>query len=118
MVVVAVDIDEKGRPEKAPSVTPWMVPDNWRKGQRPSGKAPTSAQQAGASSGTTASAARNGNSTLSAATGNKVRKSSAGNGNPKSGSKPEGAVAQSQNGSDLDNRIAALQETVGVKLYR
>jgi hypothetical protein len=47
-----------------------------------------------------------------------VRKSSAGNGNPKSGSKPEGAGAQSQNGSDLDNRIAALQETVGIKLYR
>jgi hypothetical protein len=47
-----------------------------------------------------------------------VRKSRAGYGNPKSGSKPEGAGTQSQNGSDLDNRIAALQETVGIKLYR
>ena len=47
-----------------------------------------------------------------------MRKNSAGNGNPKSGSKPKEAGAQSQNGSDLDNRIAALQETVGIKLYR
>ena len=100
-----VDIDERGRPKKAPCVAPWMVPDNWRKGQRPPGKAPTSAQQTGASSGTTASASRNGNSTPSSATGNKVRKSNAGNGNPKNGSKPEEAGAQSQNGSDLDNRM-------------
>ena len=33
-----VDIDDKGRPKKPPTLAPWMVPENWRKGQRPSGK--------------------------------------------------------------------------------
>ena len=31
-----VDIDDKGRPKKAPALASWMVPENWRKGQRPS----------------------------------------------------------------------------------
>ena len=34
-----VDIDDKSRPKKSPAVAPWMVPENWRKGQRPSGRA-------------------------------------------------------------------------------
>jgi len=66
-----VDIDEKGRPKKAPSVAPWMIPDNWRKGQRPSGKA--------------------------AASGNKSRQNGSSNGSSKTGVKPEGtAAAQSR----------------------
>jgi len=90
-------------------------------GSRQLAQGPTAvgkAQQTGASSRTSASASRNGNSAPSFATGNRVRKSTAGNGNPKSGSKPEGAGPISQNRSDLDNRIAALEETVGAKLYR
>jgi len=45
-----VDIDDKGRPKKVPSVAPWMIPDNWRKGQRPSGKAAASSPPAGQTS--------------------------------------------------------------------
>jgi hypothetical protein len=37
---------------------------------------------------------------------------------PKNNVKPEGTAAQSHNGSELDQRIAALQETVGGKFYR
>ena len=33
-----VDIDDKSRPKKPPTVPAWMVPENWRKGQRPSGR--------------------------------------------------------------------------------
>ena len=118
-----VDIDDKSRPKKAPTVPAWMVPENWRKGQRPSGKATTSSQPAalstGASNGTSTSSHRNGNgSTPSSATSNKARQNGANNGSPKKGVKPEGTAAQSQNGSELDKRIAALQETVGAKLYR
>ena len=118
-----VDIDDKSRPKKAPTVPAWMVPENWRKGQRPSGKATTSSQPAalstGASNGTSTSSHRNGNgSTHSSATSNKARQNGANNGSPKNGVKPEGTAAQSQNGSELDNRIATLQETVGGKLYR
>jgi hypothetical protein len=39
------------------------------------------------------------------------------NGGPKNGAKPESTAAESQNGSELDKRIAALQETVGSKLF-
>jgi hypothetical protein len=60
----------------------------------------------------------NGNSAPSSATGNKARQNDSSNGSPKTGVKPEETAAQSQDGSELDKRIAALQETVGIKLYR
>jgi hypothetical protein len=116
-----VDIDEKGRPTKAPSVVPWMVPDNWRKGQQPSGKAaassPPAEQTSSRSKGPVTSTARNANGTPSSAIGNKSRQNGS-NDSPKNGVKPEGTVEQSQSGSELDQRIAALEETVGIKLYR
>src|SRR5215469_1578742 len=116
-----VDIDEKGRAKKAPSVAPWMVPDNWRKGQRPSGKAvassPPAEQTSSGSNGPATSTARNG-SAPSSATSNKSRQNGSSNGGSKTGVKPEGTAAQSQSGSELDQRIAALEETVGIKLYR
>jgi hypothetical protein len=113
-----VDIDDKGRPKKAPSVAPWMIPDNWRKGQRPSGKAAASSPPAGqTSSGSNAPVTSthrngNGNSAPSSATSNKSRQNGSSNGIA-TGVKPEGTAAQSQSGSELDQRIAALQETVG-----
>ena len=117
-----VDIDDKSRPKKSPTVPAWMVPENWRKGQRPSGRAAASSQPAaqsnGGSNGTATSSHRNGNGTPSSATSNKGRQNGSSDGGPKNGAKPEGTAAQSQNGSELDKRIAALQETVGAKLYR
>jgi hypothetical protein len=116
-----VDIDEKGRPKKAPSVAPWMVPDNWRMGQRPSGKgaasSPPAGQTASGSNGPVTSTARNGNSAPPSATSNKSRQNGSSNGSSKTGVKPEGSAAQSQSGSELDQRIAALQDSVGAKLY-
>jgi len=119
-----VDIDDKSRPKKTPTVPLWMVPENWRKGQRSSGKAAASsqppAQGSGSSTGTTVSSHRNGNGNgaASTATSNGSRQNGSSNGGPKNGAKPESATAQSQNGSELDKRIGALQETVGSKLYR
>jgi len=118
-----VDIDDKSRPKKTPTVRAWMVPENWRKGQRSSGKAAVSsqppAQGGGASNSTATSSHRNGNGhgAASTATGNGGRQNGSSNGGPKNGAKPESATAQSQSGSELDKRIAALQETVGSKLY-
>jgi hypothetical protein len=117
-----VDIDEKGRPKKAPSVAPWMVPDNWRKGQRPSGKAAASSQPAGqtssGSNGPVTSTRRNGNSAPPFATSNKSRQNGSSTRSAKNGVKREGTAEQPQSGSELDQRIAALEETVGIKLYR
>jgi hypothetical protein len=116
-----VDIDEKSRPKKTPTVAPWMVPENWRKGHRPSGKAANSqpaAQSTGGSSGSASSTPRNGNGAPSSATNNRARQNGSSNGSAKNGAKPEGTANSSQNGSELDKRITALQETVGAKLYR
>ena len=63
-----VDIDDKSRPKKSPALAPRMVPENWRKGQRPSGRV-----AAGGSNSTVTSTARNGNSASSSATSNKSR---------------------------------------------
>ena len=118
-----VDIDDKSRPKKAPSVAPWMVPDNWRQGQRPSGKAaascPPAGQTSSGSNGPVTPSRRNGNgnSAPPSATSDKSRQNGSTNGSA-TGVKPEGTAAQPQSGSELDQRIAALEETVGIKLYR
>ena len=117
-----VDIDDKSRPKKAPTVAPWMVPENWRNGQRSSSKAAASpsAQKKGGSNGHTAASHRNGdgNSASSAPAGNKPRQNGSSNVSSKNGNQTEPDAAKAQNGSDLDKRIAGLQETVGSKLYR
>jgi hypothetical protein len=117
-----VDIDEKSRPKKTPTVAPWMVPENWRKGHRPSGKAAAisqpAAQSTGSSTGSASSTPRNGNGAPSYPTTSKARQNGSGNGNPKNGAKQEGIAGRSEPGSELDKRIASLQATVGAKLYR
>jgi hypothetical protein len=60
---------------------------------------------------------RNGNSAPPSATSNKSRQNGSSNGSSKTGVKPEGTATQSQSASELDQRIAALEETVGIKLY-
>jgi hypothetical protein len=99
-----------------------MVPENWRKGQRPSGRVAASSQAvtltAGGSNSTVTSTPRNSNSAPSSATSNKSQQNDSSNGSSKTGVKPEETAAQSQSGSELDKRITALQETVGIKLYR
>ena len=116
-----VDIDDKSRPKKAPAVPSWMVPENWRKGQRPEGRAPASSQPAakhiGGSNCTANSSHRNGNGTSPSATSTKEPQNGSSNGGSKDGAK-QGVTAPAQSGSELDKRIAVLQETVGGKLYR
>lgn len=118
-----VDIDEKSRPKKAPTVAPWMVPDNWRKGQRSTGKAAASSQAAAPKNGsnghpTSAHQNGNGNGAPSSSAANKPRQNAAGHGIPGYGVTSGETAAQPQNAPELDKRIAALQETVGAKLYR
>jgi len=75
-------------------------------------------QTSSGSNGPVTSTARNGSSAPPSATSNKSRQNSSSNGSAKTGVKPKGTAAQSQSGSELDQRIAALEETVGIKLYR
>ena len=118
-----VDIDDKSRPKKAPTVPAWMVPENWRKGQRPSGKATSSSQPAalstGASNGTSTSSHRNGNAAqLPQQPAIRCGRTAPATAVRKTVLSRRVTPPNHQNGSELDNRIAALQETVGGKLYR
>lgn len=119
-----VDIDEKSRPKRPPTVAPWMVPESWRKGQRPCGRTAANSQHAPQSTetanGTATSAPRNGsgNKALPAATVTKTSQNGSNRGTSNNGNQVESSATQGQNGSELDKRIAALQETVGAKLYR
>ena len=117
-----VDIDDKSRPKKAPTFARgWFR----RTGAKASGRREkwqrVRSQQRRALAVRTAppppSPEREPRN-LPSATSDKARQNGSSNGGPKNGAKPEGTAAQSQNGSELDKRIAALQETVGVKLYR
>ena len=134
-----VDLDDKGRPKKAPVVPSWLIPENWRKGARPSGKASgangsaTPSHAAGGSNGrSNGNGSRNGRAnptpptrngsgdTRPPATQNVAgsQQAAADGGTNKNEPKPSENAAKNGNGADLDKRISALEESVGGKLYR
>jgi hypothetical protein len=134
-----VDLDDKGRPKKAPTFPGWLIPENWRKGARPSGKAGGvngSATPPHAAGGTNGHSNGNGSSNGRA---NPTPPARNGNGGTRPPAIQDGAgsqqaasnggtaktepalsenAAQNNNGTDLDKRISALEESVGAKLYR
>ena len=121
-----VDLDDKGRPKKAPVVPSWLIPENWRKGARPSGKASgangsaTPSHAAGGNNGhANGNGSRNGRATR-LPTRRERRYASASNQKwPGATHEPtDGKCSKNGNGADLDKRISALEESVGGKLYR
>jgi hypothetical protein len=132
-----MDLDDKGRPKKAPALPSWLIPENWRKGARPSGKAGGangSATPSHAAAGTNGHSNGNGSSNGRA---NPTPPARSGNGNTRPPATQNGTGSQkaasnggttknepapsenaAQNGAELDKRISALEESVGSKLYR
>jgi len=120
-----VDLDDKGRPKKTPTVPSWLIPENWRKGARPSGKASGangSATPSHAAGGNNGHANGNGscngraNPTPPTRNGSEIRvrqqakmaQVAAGCrrcGTNKNGPKPSENAAKNGNGADLDKRI-------------
>ena len=134
-----VDLDDKGRPKKAPALPSWLIPENWRKGARPSGKAggangtATPSHAAGGPNGHSngngssngranpTPPARNGNGDTrppAIQNGAGSQQAAADGGTNKNEPKPSENAAKNGNGADLDKRISALEESVGGKLYR
>jgi hypothetical protein len=118
-----VDLDDKGRPKKAPVAPSWLIPENWRNGARRCGKG-CNANDSGSRDGRAnpASTARNGNAdTRRPATQNVARaaqQAASNGGAAKNETTPGENAAQHGNGADLDKRISGLEEAVGGKLYR
>ncbi len=107
-----VDLDDRGRPKKLPAVPAWIIPENWRKGMRSSGK---SARVNGNSHPTTAAVPANGRSKQNGSSDRAAPARSNGKHETVDGKPQTGII---QNGADLDKRIAALEDSVGGKLYR
>ncbi len=102
---VWVDLDQNRQPVRTPALFAWALPENWRKGMRPSG--------------------RNGNGSAAAASnGANGRSQTNGSGSPRLSDNGHTHAGDSKgrasgaNGDDLDARILCLERTVGTVLYR
>ncbi len=102
---VWVDLDQNRQPMRTPALFAWALPENWRKGMRPSGR----------NGNGSAAAASNRTTGRSQASGSNSPKVS-GNGHTQAGDCK--ATASGANGDDLDARILRLERTVGTVLYR
>src|SRR5665811_893345 len=107
---VWVDLDQNRQPARTPALSAWALPENWRKGMRPSskdgnGKGRTGSQDAGPNG------ARSGNHGQAAA-----RPAPPTNGNSSNGQSPtekaNGSAASAQ-ADDLDERILCMEKAVG-----
>ena len=100
---VWVDLDQNRQPVRTPTLFAWALPDNWRKGMRPSSRNGT---------GTRPSNGTNGRSQANGSNSQRV----SGNGHAHAeGSK---ASASGGTGDDLDARILGLEKAVGTALFR
>jgi len=102
---VWVDLDQNRQPLRTPVLFAWALPENWRKGMRPSGS----------NGNGSAAAASNGTNGRSQANGSNSPKAS-GNGDRTAGN--ISSNASQANGDDLDGRILCMEKAVGTILYR
>ena len=103
---VWVDLDQNRQPVRTPALFAWALPENWRKGMRPSGR----------NGNGSAAAPSNGTNGRSQANGSNSPRVS-GNGHTRCRRQPKPARAEA-NGDDLDARILSMEKTVGTVLYR
>src|SRR5271169_6872576 len=102
---VWVDLDQNRQPLRTPALFAWALPENWRKGMRPSGRSGNGGAGAPSNGANGRSQARVSNSP-----------NTSGNGHAAAGDAKTGASGA--NGDDLDVRILSMEKTVGTVLYR
>jgi hypothetical protein len=110
-----VDLDQNRQPVRAPMLSAWALPENWRKGMRPPGKNGTGNAGTG-SQGAGPNGAGNGNHGQAAA-----RPSPPKNGNSNNGQSPTGngnGSSAAVQADDLDERILCMEKAVGTTFYR
>ena len=115
IAAIWVDLDQHRQPARTPVLPAWVLPENWRKGMRPSGKngkktnpAAQSADPNGCSTGNNGRVA--------------ARRSQPTNGSGSNGQNPTGKTNSSAEtgpgDDDLDARILCMEKTVGTAFYR
>jgi hypothetical protein len=100
-----VDLDQNREPVTAPVLSGWALPENWRKGMRPSGRNGNGSEAADSNG---ADGKNRGNERKSPTV--------ASNGHTATGNTTVGA--NGANGDNLDARIAQMEEAVGTAFYR
>jgi hypothetical protein len=109
-----VDLDQNRQPARAPMLSAWALPENWRKGMRPSSRNGNGKSDAGFQPGRTNGASNSNNGQAPA------RPTSPTNGNSNRQShteKANGSSAAAQ-ADDLDERILCMEKAVGITFYR
>ena len=111
---VWVDLDQNRQPLRTPALSAWALPENWRKGMRPSGKSGNSKGNP-TNQGIGSNGGRNGNHGQAAKS---QSRSANGGGNGHAQAAKSNGSAASGSGDDLDARILGLEKAVGTALFR
>lgn len=116
-----VDLDQHRQPRRTPPLPVWAVPENWRKGMRPSGRngnsEPSASNNLGANGANGTEHAAVSQCGLSNGTHGRANGSSI----PAPNNGHASAVTNGANGvagSELDTRIVQMEAAVGAVLYR
>jgi hypothetical protein len=109
-----VDLDQNRQPLRAPVLSAWALPENWRKGMRPPGK-----NRNGNANAPNHSIGSNGgsNGNHGQATKSQPRPTDGGGNGHAQTAKSNGSTAAGS-GDDLDARILGLEKAVGTALFR
>ena len=110
---VWVDLDQNRQPVKTPTLFAWALPENWRKGMRPSGKNGNGKANA-LNRGIGSNGGSNGNH--GQATKSQTRPTDGGGNGHGQTTKSNGSAAAGS-GDDLDARILALEKAIGTALF-
>ena len=111
---VWVDLDQNRQPVRTPALFAWALPENWRKGMRPSGRNGNGKAYA-TNVGIGSSGGSNGNH--GQATKSQTPPANGGGNGHMHTAKSNGS-APAGTGDDLDARILGLEKAVGTALFR
>lgn len=107
-----IDLDQNRQPRRTPPLPVWAIPENWRKGMRPSGRNGNSEPSASNNLGANVSQRGPSNGTNGQADGSSI---------PAPNNGHASAVTNGANGvagSELDTRILQMKAAIGTVLYR
>jgi hypothetical protein len=109
-----VDLDQNRQPVRAPMLSAWALPENWRKGMRPPSKHGNGNAGSG-SQGAGPNGASNGNRGQTAP---RPTPPTNGNSNGQSPTRKTSASSAAVQTDDLDERILCMEKVVGTTFYR
>jgi len=109
-----VDLDQNRQPVRAPMLSAWALPENWRKGMRPPSKH-GNGNAGNGSQGAGPNGASNGNRGQTAP---RPTPPTNGNGNGQSQTEKANGSSAAAQADDIDERILCMEGAVGTTFYR